>query len=80
MVMVMMLSHAWCDAGQAWVETWLVREWCNQGVLTDALLRGWLQLPNSRSVDPALVIYCASQVNSYSMPRRWMSQSMQRAT
>lgn len=50
--------------GGPWAEAWLVREWCGHGTLTDAILKGWLQQKNSRSVNPIAVLATAAEVAS----------------
>ena len=48
------------------METWLVREWCGHGCLTDAILKGWLQEnPNTRSEPSyAAVLATAAEIAS----------------
>ncbi|KAK9808554.1 hypothetical protein WJX73_008047 [Symbiochloris irregularis] len=50
------------DGEERKVEAWLVREWCNHGTLTDAILKGWLHAKNSRNVSRAAVLATAVEM------------------
>lgn len=51
-------------AGKAWVETWLLREHCARGCLTDAILRGGLQTHREKrsEVNVEAVLATAAEV------------------
>ena len=52
--------------GQPWAETWLVREWCGHGCLTDAIMKGWLQTKADRrsEVNFPAVLATAAEIAS----------------
>ena len=39
-----------------------MREWCNHGTLTDAILKGWLQAKDTRSVSHVAVLATAFEI------------------
>lgn len=57
-------NHLGFDADERKVEAWLVREWCNHGTLTDAIIKGWMHAKNSRNVSRAAVLATAVEIAS----------------
>ena len=44
------------------MESWLIREWCGHGSLTDAILKGWLQHEGTRTVNEVAVVATAVEI------------------
>ena len=60
------------STGQPWLEAWIIHEWCDKGTLTDAILRGWLQEANGRTVNHTLVVQLAAQAGPFPFSPAWI--------